>query len=501
MSALTIYTKLKAAIGNDFGVFGLMGNIKAESNLRSNNLQNTFEKKLNMTDDEYAKAVDNGTYKNFVRDGAGFGLAQWTWWSRKENLLKYAKSKGKSIADESMQLEFMIDELKTGYIGVFNALKNAKSIREASDVVLTQYERPADMSDAVKVKRASFGEELYKEIIKEREEENTMGYTNSKLVDCKVMSPNHSGTRTHKIDRITPHCVVGQLSAENIGHCFPNGRNASCNYGIGYDGRICLIVDEQNRSWCTSSNANDQRAITIEVASDKTEPYTFTNEAYKSLVDLCVDICKRNGINKVYWFGDKDKSLNYSPKDGECVLTVHRWFANKSCPGDWMYSRMGKLADAINNEINVKQPSDVETKKPTDGDVLYRVQCGAYKVKENADKQLKAIKARGIDAFITQVDGYYKVQVGAYSIKDNAELQLSKMKALGFDCFITEVKMKTESFTPRKSAEEIAKEIWTGKCSDSRWSVWGNGTTRKERLEAAGYDYNAVQAAIKKLYG
>ena len=279
-----------------------------------------------------------------------------------------------------------------------------------------------------------------------------MGYTNSPLIDCTVLSPNHSGQRTHKIDRITPHCVVGQLSAESIGACFSSGREASCNYGVGYDGRQCLIVEEKNRSWCTSSSANDQRAITIEVASDKTAPYAFTNEAYKGLVELCIDICKRNGFKKVLWFADKDKSLSYEPKDGECVLTVHRWFASKSCPGDWMFSRMGQLAEAINKAISgISGSADVEIKVPNDGKTLYRVQCGAYKVKANADAQLKAIKAKGVDAFITQVDGLYKVQVGAYSIKSNADAQLKKMKSLGFDCFVTTVKMADEAFVPRKS--------------------------------------------------
>lgn len=334
------------------------------------------------------------------------------------------------------------------------------------------------------------------------EEVSKMGYTNSPLIDCTRLSPNHSGERTHKIDRITPHCVVGQLSAERIGDCFPSGRGASCNYGVGYDGRQCLIVPEAYRSWCTSSNANDQRAITIEVASDKTAPYAFTNEAYAGLLELCIDICKRNGLRKVLWFGDKDKSLNYQPADGECVLTVHRWFANKSCPGDWMYSRMGQLADAINKALGTSTGgADVEIKVPNDGKTLYRVQCGAYKNKGNADNRLAAIKAKGVDAFITQVDGLYKVQVGAYGIKSNADAQLQRMKALGFDCFITTVSRKSESFTPRKSAEEIAKEIWTGKCSDSRWSEWGSGQTRRQRLEAAGYNYDAVQQAIKKLYG
>lgn len=328
-----------------------------------------------------------------------------------------------------------------------------------------------------------------------------MGYTNSPLIDYTVLSPNHSGPRTHKIDRITPHCVVGQLSAKNIGYCFPEGRNVSCNYGVGYDGKKCLVVPEAYRSWCSSSNANDQRAITIEVASDKSEPYAFTNEAYQGLIELCIDICKRNGFNKLIWFGDREKSLNYEPKQGECVLTVHRWFANKSCPGDWLYSRLGDLANKVNSALSGNSSNAPQSNNTTSGAILYRVQCGAYKSKENAEKQLSAIKSKGVDGFIVNTDGLYKVQIGAYSVKANAENQLIKMKNLGFDCFITTVPRNAEAFTPRKSVDDIAREIWSGKCSDSRWSSWGTGDTRRQRVEAAGYNYKDVQAAIRRLYG
>ena len=180
-----------------------------------------------------------------------------------------------------------------------------------------------------------------------------MAYTNSPLVVYTKLSPNHSGQRTHSIDRITPHCVVGQLSAESICGCFISpGRQASCNYGIGYDGRVSLCVEEKNRSWCTSSRENDQRAITIECASDSKHPYAFRDAVYNRLVQLCIDICKRNGKSKLLWLGDKDKTLNYIPESDEMVLTVHRWYANKSCPGDWMYARMGDLASKVTAALN-----------------------------------------------------------------------------------------------------------------------------------------------------
>lgn len=146
---------------SDCGTAGLMGNLYAESGLRPNNLQNTFEKKLGLSDAEYTARVDSGAYANFVRDGAGYGLAQWTYWSRKESLLNYAQAAGKSIGDLEMQLDFLWEELNKGYRGLVNTLASAKSVRAASDAVLTQFERPADQSEQAKARRASYGQSYY----------------------------------------------------------------------------------------------------------------------------------------------------------------------------------------------------------------------------------------------------------------------------------------------------------------------------------------------------
>ena len=156
-----IWNYLRERIHNDYGVAGLMGNLYAESGLRSNNLQNTYEKRLGMTDEEYTAAVDDGSYTEdkFIRDSAGYGLAQWTFWSRKENL--YQRKGYKSIGDLDMQLDFLWWELSTGYKGTLQALQSASSIYEASTVVLTQFERPADQSEAVRQRRASFGQVYY----------------------------------------------------------------------------------------------------------------------------------------------------------------------------------------------------------------------------------------------------------------------------------------------------------------------------------------------------
>lgn len=416
-----------------------MGNLFAESGLNPCNLQNTYEKKLGLTDVEYTAAVDSGSYSNFVRDSAGYGLAQWTYWSRKKALLDYVKAAKTSIGDLETQLCFLFKELSEGYTSVLAVLKTATSVRQASDAVLLKYERPANQSDSVQKKRAGFGATYYKKYAETASTPGNGGnnMSNSPLVDCTVRSPNHSGKRTHTLDTLTPHCVVGQLSAERIGYCFPKGREASCNYGIGYDGRVCLIVDECNRSWCTSSNSNDQRAITIECASDKTDPYAMKPAVYEKLIKLCADICKRNGKTKVLWLGSKEKTLAYTPKSNEMVLTAHRWFANKSCPGDWLYSRYGDLANRINALLGSGNSTETESKPEDPGSVLYYVQSGAYKEKSNADAQAKKLKAKGFEVLVKKVGGLYKVQTGAYSKKANADAQLAKLKAAGFDAFVT----------------------------------------------------------------
>lgn len=228
-----------------------------------------------------------------------------------------------------------------------------------------------------------------------------MKYTNSSMVSYTKPSPNHSGKRTHSIDRITPHCVVGQLSAESICECFTSSsRQASCNYGIGTDGRVSLCVEEKNRSWCSSSNANDQRAVTIECASDKAEPYAMNKKVYDSLIKLCTDICKRNGKKKLLWFGNKKKALNYTPKPDEMVLTVHRWFANKSCPGNWLYSRLGDLAEKVTEALgsSTSQPITLTVKKSVDA-IAREVIRGDW---GNGDERKKKLTKAGYDYSVIQ---------------------------------------------------------------------------------------------------
>lgn len=304
--------------------------------------------------------------------------------------------------------------------------------------------------------------------------------SNSPLVSYTKISPNKSSPRNHKIDTVTIHCVVGQCSVETLGNVFaPTSRQASSNYGIGYDGRIGMYVEEKDRSWCSSNAANDNRAITIEVASDTKEPYAVNAKAYAALIDLLVDICKRNGIKELVWSANKADRVNH--KNG-CNMTVHRDYANKSCPGTYLYERHAQIASEVNKRLgstNIKPAPE----KPSGG--LYRVQTGAFKSKTNADAMLAKVKAKGFDTYMVKVGDLYKIQAGAFKVKANAEAMMKKLQAAGFSAFIT-----TEEGAD-KSVDELAREVLQGK--------WGNGAERKKRLEAAGYDYAVIQKKVNQL--
>ena len=187
--------------------------------------------------------------------------------------------------------------------------------------------------------------------------------SNSPLVSYTKLSPNHSGKRKHVIDTVSIHCVAANATVEALGATFANpSRKASSNYGIGTDGRIALYVDEANRSWCTSSAENDHRAITIEVSNNGGAPdWPVSAKAYEALIQLLVDICRRNpGIGRLRWLGDKSLIGQVNKQN----MTVHRWFAAKACPGDFLYSRHGAIADEVNRRLDgEKEEEEVDIAK------------------------------------------------------------------------------------------------------------------------------------------
>jgi len=309
-----------------------------------------------------------------------------------------------------------------------------------------------------------------------------MAYTNSPLVSYTKLSPNHSGQRTHSIDRITPHCVVGQCSVETLGNIFlPTSRQASSNYGIGVDGRIGMYVEEKNRSWCSSSAANDQRAITIECASDNSEPYAFKDVVYKRLIELCADICKRNGKTKLLWLGDKTKTLNYTPKSDEMVLTVHRWFANKSCPGNWMYTRMGELASKVTAALggDVKPANPV---KPTGsikvGDLVTITGSTYY-------------NGKAIPGWVKKLR-WYVVEVSG----DRAVINKDES---GRYAIMSPVKTSALVMAGTKPSEDY--RIHTVVHGDTLWAIakkyLGNGSRYKEIVSLNGLKSNVIYSGMK----
>ncbi|MBQ6420638.1 MAG: N-acetylmuramoyl-L-alanine amidase [Clostridia bacterium] len=248
-----------------------------------------------------------------------------------------------------------------------------------------------------------------------------MAYSNSPLASYTRLTSHRNSPRNHAIDRITIHCMAGQMTGKACADYFATtSRQVSSNYCVGYDGSIALSVEEKNRSWCSSSPSNDHRAITIEVATDSTYPYKCTDKAYAALLDLCTDICRRNGIKKLNYTGDLKGNM-----------TKHKWFAATACPGEYLESKF----TAIQNEVNRRLAGDV-TAKGNASNGLYRVQVGAYLKKANAAAMEQKVKAAGFQAFIRQEGIMYKVQTGAYREKANAEAQAKKLQAAGYRAIV-----------------------------------------------------------------
>lgn len=267
--------------------------------------------------------------------------------------------------------------------------------------------------------------------------------SNSNLVNYTKISPNSTNPRKDSIKKITIHHMAGNLSIETCGNVFaPASRQASSNYGVGSDGRIGMYVEEKNRAWTSSNADNDNQAVTIEVANDEVGGnWHVSDKALEATIELCVDICKRNGIKKLNFTGDKNGNL-----------TMHKWFASTNCPGPYLGSKFPYIADEVNKRLNGNTES-----KPSTGNVLYRVQTGAFSNKSNADALLVKVKAAGFETYMVQSNGLYKVQVGAYGVKSNADATAAKLKAKGFDVFIT-----TEGGSAVSSSPAPVKTIKVG---------------------------------------
>ncbi|MBR7927078.1 N-acetylmuramoyl-L-alanine amidase [Aerococcaceae bacterium zg-ZUI334] len=273
--------------------------------------------------------------------------------------------------------------------------------------------------------------------------------SNSPLVNYVKLSPNHSGQRNHTIDTITIHHMAGNLSVETCGNVFaPTSRQASSNYGVDSSGRVGMYVEEHNRSWCSSSATNDNRAITIEVANDEYGGnWHVSDVALEKTIQLCVDICQRNGIPALNYTGDTSGNL-----------TKHEWFANTNCPGPYLGSKFPYIAAEVNKRLSGQASTPVPPTDTNLDDVARQVINGRF---GNGEERKQKLRASGYDPL---------------QVQERVNVLLGK---------------PSTSKPTLKSIDEVATEVLNGK--------WGNGASRKTVLTNAGYDYNQVQAKVNEL--
>lgn len=325
--------------------------------------------------------------------------------------------------------------------------------------------------------------------------------SNSSLVSIVNYSPNHSGRRNQPITKIAIHHTAGAISAATIGQIFkPTSRQASCNYGIGNDNKIVLCVDESNRSWCTSSSWCDNRAITIEVAnSSNGGNWPVSDRVLATLIDLVTDICRRNGIKNCTYTGGKAG-----------VLQKHEWYANTNCPGPYLGSKFPYIASEVNKRLAGGSGSS-----NTGTSSLYRVrkswadaksQKGAFRNLENAKKCAKANP--GYSVYDANGNAVYPVSNAPSKSIDtlareviagnwgNGQDRVNRLRVAGYDYNavqnrVNEILSGSASKPTGKSIDTLAREVIRGD--------WGNGQDRKNRLERAGYDYDAVQKRVNEI--
>lgn len=437
---LYAFFKSKGLCNN--GIFGLFGNLYAESGMKPGNLQNSSEKKLGLTDEAYTAAVDSGNYKNFVHDSAGYGLAQWTYWSRKEAMLAFHQAKGASIGDALTQAEFLYKELSEGYKSVLSVLKTAASIREASDAVLLQFERPADQSEAVRKKRAGFGQEY--EALYQKEGGNE-GMTEAQARQ-KIVSIMQGWIGLKRSDR--SHAPI--IDTYNGNKPLPRG------YAVAYNDAYCA----------TTTSAAAIKAGYTDIIPVECSCYYLIEKA------------KAMGIwqeNDAYIPAPGDEVL-YDWDDGPNYATTD----NRGTP-----EHVGMVEAVSGNTIKVMEGNmsgGVVGRRnlQVNGRYIRGFICPNY-----ASKATEKDPEKSIDEIATEV------MAGRWG--NNPERK-QRLEAAGYNYEAVQAAVNQKAkggASAKKSVAAVAQEVLAGK--------WGNNPARKKALEAAGYDYNAVQAEVNRL--
>lgn len=433
---------------NDYGIAGLMGNLYAESGLRPTNLQNTYEKKLGLADEEYTAAVDSGTYTNFVKDSAGYGLAQWTYWSRKQRLIDFAKQQKKSIGDLDMQLDFLYKELSENYKTVLKTLCSTTSVLEASNSVLLNFERPADQSVTVQNRRAGFGNTYYDKYATKKETQQggngKMKYSKSNppLVCMQTNSTCYKGTSTMQVKGVLWHStgannpllsryvqptdgsadydrMIKLLGKNKYGTDWNHTKqNAGLNCWIGKlaDGSVTTVqtMPWNYRPWgCGSGSKGSCNTgwIQFEICEDALTDKNYFNAVYKEAVELTAYLCTLYGLNPkgtanlngvtvpvILCHADSHK-LGLGSNHGD----VLHWF-----------KKYGKTMDDVRNDVAALMGANIEDSTPTPvapTPQMYRVrkswanaasQKGAY---TNLDNAKRACDAAGDGYFVYDAKG------------------------------------------------------------------------------------------------
>lgn len=447
MSKQNIYNTLMQDIKNAYGVCGLMGNIQAESNFTANNAQNSYMQKIVMTDAEYTRKVDAGTYTDFTTDRIGYGLCQWTSSGRKAGLLAFAKASGKSIGDENMQLSWLLKELKESYGVVYSALKTATSVKQASDIVVTKFERPADQSTSALAKRQSFGETIYKEFAN-----NMSSTSNVQLPSSAANCPIIAIDAGHGKNTAGKRCLES-IDTNQTREWFLNNRVASylvsmlaeydCNVVTCYD--LSGVSDTPLQDRCNTANAAN--------------------------ADIFLSIHHNAGINGrngggvvVYYYSSDENRYNQAQNLYNSVVSENGLVGNRS-------------QKVIKNGFYVLK----HTKAPA-----FLLENGFM----DSQDDTPVILTEGFA--IQTAKGMLNWLVNELSLKKLSNSSASANGVSSSESTSGETADSSDSgLSLPKNLEEVAKEVIAGK--------WGNGSERKKRLEQAGYVYEVVQKKVNEL--
>lgn len=437
---LYAFFKSKGLCNN--GIFGLFGNLYAESGMKPGNLQNSSEKKLGLTDEAYTAAVDSGNYKNFVHDSAGYGLAQWTYWSRKEAMLAFHQAKGASIGDALTQAEFLYKELSEGYKSVLSVLKTAASIREASDAVLLQFERPANQSEAVRKKRAGYGQEY--EALYQKEGGNK-GMTEAQARQ-KIVSIMQGWIGLKRSDR--SHAPI--IDTYNGNKPLPRG------YAVTYNDAYCA----------TTTSAAAIKAGYTDIVPVECSCYYLIEKA------KAMGIWQENdayipalGDEVLY---DWDDGANFATTDNRG--TPEHVGMVEAVSGNTIKVMEGNMSGGVVGRRNLQ----------VNGRYIRGFICPNY-----ASKATEKAPEKSIDEIATEV------LAGRWG--NNPERK-QRLEAAGYNYEAVQAAVNQKAkggASAKKGVAAVAQEVLAGK--------WGNNPARKKALETAGYDYNAVQAEVNRL--